>query len=211
MFEMFKKTHPVSADAALPGRPDPIATAETHAVFGGALTTKLPAGAQAAMFGMGCFWGVERLFWQVPGVQMSIAGYAAGYTPNPTYDEVCTGRTGHNEVVWIAFDPAQVSYDTLLGLFWENHDPTQGMAQGNDIGTQYRSGVYCYDTAQTDAAQASKTAYAARLADRGLGPITTEILSAPTFYFAEAYHQQYLFKNPDGYCGLKGTGVPCAG
>jgi peptide-methionine (S)-S-oxide reductase len=161
------------------------------------------------IFGMGCFWGVERIFWKLPGVWMTMAGYAAGYTPNPTYDEVCSGKTGHNEVVRVVFDPSVISFDDLLRTFWENHDPTQGMRQGNDAGTQYRSGIYCATPAQRAAAEASRDAFAPRLRAAGLGAITTEILDAPEFYFAEDYHQQYLAKNPGGYCGVGGTGVTC--
>jgi peptide-methionine (S)-S-oxide reductase len=168
-----------------------------------------PSGTRLAMFGMGCFWGAERKFWQVPGVVSTQAGYAAGHTPNPTYREVCTGMTGHNEVVRVAFDPTKVSYDDLLRVFWENHDPTQGMRQGNDLGTQYRSGIYAFDAEQKKAAEASRAAYEDKLRQAGYGPITTEILDAPTFFYAEDYHQQYLDKNPDGYCGLGGTGVAC--
>jgi peptide-methionine (S)-S-oxide reductase len=166
-------------------------------------------GFETAMFGLGCFWGAERKFWQLPGVHVTAVGYAAGYTPNPTYEEVCTGRTGHNEVVLVVFDPKKVSYETLLKTFWESHNPTQGMRQGNDIGTQYRSGIYVTSDAQRKAAEASRDAYGAELAKQGYGAITTEILDAPTFYFAEDYHQQYLAKNPNGYCGLGGTGVSC--
>jgi peptide-methionine (S)-S-oxide reductase len=162
-----------------------------------------------AMFGMGCFWGVERRFWQEPGIWLTMVGYAAGFTPNPTYKETCTQLTGHNEVVRVIFDPAVISYEALLQVFWENHDPTQGMRQGNDIGSTYRSGIYCYDAEQAVAAEASKEVYGARLRAAGLGQITTEIIPVPTFYFAEDYHQQYLAKNPNGYCGLAGTGVSC--
>ena len=164
---------------------------------------------QTAIFGLGCFWGAEKKFWQTPGVYTTAVGYAAGLTPNPTYREVCTGRTGHNEVVLVVFDPAKVSYEELLRVFWESHDPTQGMRQGNDVGTQYRSGIYTFDAEQQAAAEASKAAYQARLGEAGYGAITTEIVDAPTFYYAEDYHQQYLAKNPDGYCGLGGTGVSC--
>ncbi|HEX5097829.1 MAG TPA: peptide-methionine (S)-S-oxide reductase MsrA, partial [Acidimicrobiia bacterium] len=168
-----------------------------------------PDGYEMAMFGMGCFWGAERKFWQLPGVYTTAVGYAAGYTPNPTYEEVCSGRTGHTEAVLVVFDPEQISYDDLLRTFWENHDPTQGMRQGNDIGTQYRSGIYVYSDAQRDAAKKSRDMFQARLGDKGYGEITTEILDAPEFYYAEDYHQQYLAKNPNGYCGLGGTGVTC--
>ncbi len=199
----------VSPQNALPGRAEPIATAKTHFLSGLPLQGAVPAGMQAAMFGMGCFWGVERLFWQLDGVYLTMVGYAGGYTPNPTYKETCTQMTGHNEVVRVVFDPARISYEHLLAVFWENHDPTQGMRQGNDVGSTYRSGIYTHSDAQALAANASKTAFAARLSGAGFGGITTEILPAPTFYFAEDYHQQYLAKNPDGYCGLKGTGVSC--
>ena len=194
---------------ALPGRPEPIRTAPTHYVSGLPLTADVPTGMEVAIFGMGCFWGVERKFWQLPGVWLTMAGYAAGETPNPTYEEVCSGRTGHNEVVRVVYDPADVSFERLLQLFWEGHDPTQGMRQGNDRGTQYRSGIYYTTEAQRAAAEASRAAYQERLAAAGLGRITTEILPAPAFYFAEDYHQQYLAKNPGGYCGLGGTGVSC--
>ena len=203
-----KLSLPASADA-LPGRPDPIPTAATHFVAGGALKGPYPKGAELAQFALGCFWGAERLFWKLPGVLLTAAGYAGGFTPNPTYEEVCSGRTGHAEVVLVVFDPAQISYEQLLKLFWENHDPTQGMRQGNDIGTQYRSAIYTYGAAQARAAEASRDAYAQALKERGLGPITTEVAPAPEFYFAEGYHQQYLAKNPAGYCGLAGTGVVC--
>ncbi len=204
-----KKTEMVSAADALPGRATPIPTAETHFVFGRPLTADVPEGLQVAMFGMGCFWGVERMFWNLPGVWLTMAGYAGGHTPNPTYKEVCSGQTGHNEVVRVVFDPAVISYEDLLRVFWENHDPTQGMRQGNDVGTQYRSGIYATSDAQLSAASATKSVFAVRLAASGYGPITTEILPAPAFYFAEDYHQQYLAKNPNGYCGIGGTGVTC--
>ncbi len=204
-----KKMRMVSPEKALPGRAEPIATAETHFVFGRPLAAAVPEGMQQAMFGMGCFWGAERLFWEQSGVWLTMVGYSAGHTPNPTYEEVCTGMTGHNEVVRVIFDPSRISYDALLRLFWENHDPTQGMAQGNDRGTQYRSGIYTHDADQQARAEASRRAYGARLAARGLGPITTEILPAGPFYPAEGHHQQYLAKNPGGYCGLRGTGVGC--
>jgi peptide-methionine (S)-S-oxide reductase len=194
---------------ALPGRPDPLPTAETHFLSGLPLKSPVPDGMEQAMFGMGCFWGVERKFWQTPGVWLSMVGYAGGYSPNPTYKETCTQLTGHNEVVRVIYDPAVISYDALLKLFWENHDPTQGMRQGNDIGSTYRSGIYTYTPEQQAAAEASKAAYQQALTARGLGAITTEILPVPVFYYAEDYHQQYLAKNPDGYCGLAGTGVTC--
>ena len=204
-----RKMEMVSAADALPGRPDPLPTAKTHFVSGIALKSDLPAGMEQAMFGMGCFWGVERIFWQIPGVYLTMVGYAGGFTPNPTYQETCTQMTGHNEVVRVIFDPAQISYAALLAVFWENHDPTQGMRQGNDIGSTYRSGIYTYDAAQQAAAIQSKQDYGALLAKARFPAITTEILPAPTFYFAEDYHQQYLAKNPDGYCGIQGTGVTC--
>ncbi|MGY6703206.1 peptide-methionine (S)-S-oxide reductase MsrA [Roseinatronobacter sp.] len=204
-----QKTRMISAADALPGRATPIPTADTHAIFGRPLQAPAPDGMETALFGMGCFWGVERIFWQVPGIWLTAVGYAGGFTPNPTYEEVCSGKTGHNEVVQVTFDPAIVAYDVLLQHFWENHDPTQGMRQGNDRGTQYRSGIYCYTDAQKAAACASRDSYGARLAQAGHGAITTEILDAPAFYFAEDYHQQYLHKNPQGYCGIGGTGVTC--
>ncbi|ABA79732.1 peptide-methionine (S)-S-oxide reductase MsrA [Rhodobacter sphaeroides] len=205
-----KKSEMVSAAEALPGRPDPIPTAETHFLSGLPLKSPVPAGMAEAVFGMGCFWGVERKFWQVPeGVWLTMVGYAGGYTPNPTYEEVCSGRTGHTEAVRVIYDPSVVSYAMLLKLFWENHDPTQGMRQGNDSGTQYRSAIYTYGPEQAEAARASATAYQGALSAAGRGRITTEILPAPPFYFAEAYHQQYLAKNPAGYCGVGGTGVSC--
>src|SRR5512143_261536 len=198
-----------SPDQALPGRANPIPTAASHHISGAALKGPYPQGAMKAMFGLGCFWGAERKFWQIPGVYVTAVGYAGGVTPNPTYEEVCSGMTGHNEAVLVVYNPAKVSYETLLKTFWETHDPTQGMRQGNDVGTQYRSGIYVYSDEQRRAAEASKEAYGKALAARGLGPITTEIEDAPEFYFAEYYHQQYLAKNPHGYCGLGGTGVTC--
>jgi len=198
-----------SADEALSGRPSPIPTANTHFVTGAALKGPYPEGAEKALFGLGCFWGAERKFWEVPGVIVTAVGYAGGPTPNPTYEEVCSGRTGHTEAVLVVFDPRQVSYEQLLKTFWESHNPTQGMRQGNDVGTQYRSGIYTYSEAQRREAKASKTAYEAALKAQGMGPITTEIEPAPEFYFAETHHQQYLAKNPAGYCGLGGTGVSC--
>jgi peptide-methionine (S)-S-oxide reductase len=203
------KSEMVTAQAALPGRDTVMPITEPHYTFGTALIEGVPAGMDVAMFGMGCFWGVERMFWSLDGVVSTMVGYAGGYTPNATYEEVCTGKTGHNEVVRIVFDPAKISYDQLLQVFWENHDPTQGMRQGNDAGTQYRSGIYVASAAQMTAAHASKEVFAPRLATAGLGSITTEIMDAPTFYFAETYHQQYLAKNPNGYCGIGGTGVTC--
>ncbi|MBM3543092.1 MAG: peptide-methionine (S)-S-oxide reductase MsrA [Alphaproteobacteria bacterium] len=210
MFTLKRKplTIPSQADA-LPGRPDPIPTAETHFITGAKLKGPYPAGSETAMFGLGCFWGAERKFWELPGVQVTAVGYAGGATPNPTYEEVCSGRTGHNEAVLVVYDPKQVSYAQLLKTFFEAHDPTQGMRQGNDIGTQYRSGIYTFTEAQAREAEAAKAMYETALRAQGLGPITTEILPAPEFYFAEDYHQQYLAKNPRGYCGLGGTGVSC--
>ena len=210
MFTLFaRKSDMVTADNALPGRATPLPTAQTHFVLDRPLKSPVPAGMEQAMFGMGCFWGVERKFWQVPGVWLTMAGYAGGFTPNPTYAETCTQLTGHNEVVRVIFDPAVISYDQLLRLFWEGHDPTQGMRQGNDMGSTYRSGIYSYTPEQAAAAKASKQAYQAALSTAGRGQITTEILPVPTFYFAEDYHQQYLAKNPGGYCGIGGTGVSC--
>jgi peptide-methionine (S)-S-oxide reductase len=208
---LFSNTPPglPTAAQALPGRAQPIATAERHFVNGRPLKGPYPEGLELAQLGMGCFWGVERLFWSVPGVWVTAVGYAGGITPNPTYEEACSGRTGHTEAVLIVFDPQTIAYGELLKLFWENHDPTQGMRQGHDRGTQYRSALYTYGEAQAQAARASKAAYEQALAGRGLGPVTTEIAPAGPFYFAEAYHQQYLAKNPQGYCGLAGTGVSC--
>ena len=209
MFNLFSKPMTVPApEEALPGRPDPIPTARTHFVNGRDLW-EVPEGMEVATFGMGCFWGVERIFWKLPGVWVTAVGYAGGSTPNPTYEEVCTGRTGQNEVVRVVFDPAVTSYEALLRAFWENHDPTQGMRQGNDVGTQYRSAIYTADAAQAQAAEASRDAYQPRLTAKGYGRITTEIAPAGPFYPAEAYHQQYLAKNPNGYCGIGGTGVTC--
>ncbi|HVG99338.1 MAG TPA: peptide-methionine (S)-S-oxide reductase MsrA [Miltoncostaeaceae bacterium] len=198
-----------SPDQAPPGRAERMPVPGRHEVLGTSLEPPFPEGAELALFGMGCFWGAERVFWQAPGVISTSVGYAGGYTPNPTYEEVCSARTGHNEVVRVVFDPTVTSYEALLKLFWENHDPTQGMRQGNDVGTQYRSGVYTYSPEQRAAAEASRDAYERRLADAGLGAITTEIEDAPDFYYAEDYHQQYLAKVPNGYCGLGGTGVAC--
>ncbi|OXE35174.1 MAG: peptide-methionine (S)-S-oxide reductase [Phenylobacterium zucineum] len=198
-----------TADTALPGRPNPLPTATTHFVNGAALKGPYPEGMAQALFAMGCFWGVERKFWNLPGVHVTAVGYASGLTPNPTYEEVCSGRTGHTEAVLVVYDPAIITYEALLKAFWEGHDPTQGMRQGNDIGTQYRSGIYTYDAAQLAAAKASAAAYQTALRAQGYGDITSEIKTAPIFYFAEDYHQQYLAKNPDGYCGVGGTGVSC--
>ena len=197
------------SEEALPGRREALPVAPRHAVLGGPMAPPWPAGAELAMFGMGCFWGAEKKFWQVPGVISTMVGYAAGYTPNPTYREVCSGKTGHNEVVQVVFDPAQTSYAALLRVFWESHDPTQGMRQGNDIGTQYRSALYTHSPEQLRLALASRAAYQPVLTAARFGAITTEIRAAGPFYYAEEYHQQYLAKNPGGYCGLGGTGVAC--
>jgi peptide-methionine (S)-S-oxide reductase len=197
-------------ETALKGRSTPIPTARQHYVNKAALKGPYPEGLDTAMFGLGCFWGAERKFWQMgAGIHVTAVGYAAGLTPNPTYEEVCSGQTGHNEVVLVVFDPKQISYERLLKTFWESHDPTQGMRQGNDVGTQYRSGIYVYSAAQRAAAEASKASYGRALEAKDFDPITTEILDAPEFYFAEDYHQQYLARNPNGYCGLGGTGVSC--
>ena len=210
MFSFRKPLSIPSAGEALAGRPDPIPTADKHHINGRPLKGPYPEGLEMAAFGMGCFWGAERKFWELgDGIHITAAGYAAGVTPNPTYEEVCSGMTGHNEVVLVVFDPKKISYERLLKTFWENHDPTQGMRQGNDVGTQYRSGIYVYSPEQRRAAEASKADYGKELARQRFGAITTEILDAPTFYFAEDYHQQYLAKNPWGYCGLGGTGVSC--
>jgi peptide-methionine (S)-S-oxide reductase len=210
MFGFRKKVSFPTAAEALPGRNAPIPTAARHAILGSALKGPYPDGFEQAIFGMGCFWGAERKFWQLgAGIHLTAVGYAAGITPNPTYEEVCSGMTGHNEVVLVVFDPNVISYERLLKCFWENHDPTQGMRQGNDTGTQYRSGIYTFNDAQMSSARASKLAFGSALRTKGYGEITTEILEAPTFYFAEDYHQQYLHKVPHGYCGLGGTGVSC--
>ena len=199
----------IEPDEALPGRDQRMTVPARHEVLGTPLEPPFPAGLEQAVFALGCFWGAERVFWRAPGVYTTAAGYAGGYTPNPTYEEVCTGRTGHAEAVLVVFDPQQTSYEELLRLFWENHDPTQGMRQGNDAGTQYRSAVYFTSEAQRRAAEESRATYQAQLAAAGYGEITTEIAPAGPFYYAEAYHQQYLAKNPNGYCGLGGTGVSC--
>ena len=210
MFFMRKAAAIPSAADALPGRAQPIPTATTHFVNGRPLLPPYPAGLEQAVFGLGCFWGAERKFWQIGnGIHVTAAGYAGGHTPNPTYEEVCSGLTGHTEVVLVVFDPKIVAYEQLLKTFWESHDPTQGMRQGNDVGTQYRSAIYTFSDAQREAAEASKAAYEAALRAKGLGTITTEIAPAGPFYYAEDYHQQYLAKNPAGYCGLGGTGVAC--
>jgi len=193
----------------LPGRSQPMPLPEQHFVNRHPLAGPYPAGMKKAVFGLGCFWGAERVFWQAPGVWVTAVGYAGGSTPNPTYEEVCSGRTGHTEAVLVVYDPKLTSYEALLKLFWESHDPTQGMRQGNDVGTQYRSAIYTFSPEQQAAAEASRQAYEAQLAAAGLGKIITEIRDAPPFYFAEGYHQQYLAKNPNGYCGLGGTGVTC--
>lgn len=196
-------------DQALPGHETPMAVPETHFVNGNRIVPPFPAGLEEAVFGMGCFWGAERKFWQAPGVYSTAVGYAGGYTPHATYKDVCSGMTGHAEVVLVVFDPARTSYDEMLKIFWENHDPTQGMRQGNDVGTQYRSVIYCTTPDQKPAAEASRALYQDRLTAAGFGRVTTEIAEAPPFYYAEEYHQQYLAKNPGGYCGLGGTGVSC--
>ncbi|MHC2434455.1 peptide-methionine (S)-S-oxide reductase MsrA [Bradyrhizobium sp. USDA 4451] len=210
MLFMRKTTALPSAAEALPGRATPIPTATTHFVNGSRLTPPYPQGLEQAVFGLGCFWGAERKFWELgDGIHTTAVGYAGGHTPNPTYEEVCSGRTGHTEVVLVVFDPKKISYEKLLKTFWENHNPTQGMRQGNDIGTQYRSAIYTFGDAQRRAAEQSQAMYQKALAAKGLGAITTEIAPAGEFYFAEDYHQQYLAKNPAGYCGLGGTGVSC--
>jgi peptide-methionine (S)-S-oxide reductase len=210
MFSFRKSLSLPQAGEALPGRAAPLPTAETHFVNGHGLKAPFPAGIETALFGLGCFWGAERKFWQLgPGIWTTAIGYAGGQTPNPTYEEVCSGQSGHTEAVLVAYDPSVISYEALLKTFWESHDPTQGMRQGNDVGTQYRSAIYVTSAAQRAAAESSKAAYGKALAARGLGPVTTEIRDAPPFYYAEAYHQQYLAKNPSGYCGLGGTGVAC--
>jgi peptide-methionine (S)-S-oxide reductase len=198
-----------SPDKALPGRSTPIAAPERHYVSRRPLSGPWPGGLRTTIFALGCFWGAERRFWETPGVYSTAVGYSGGYTPNPTYEEVCTGQTGHAEAVLVAYDPSQITYEELLRVFWEEHDPTQGMRQGNDVGTQYRSAIYVADDAQRSAADASREAYQRRLAEAGYGPITTEIREVGPFYYAEEYHQEYLAKHPDGYCGVGGTGVAC--
>lgn len=210
MFGLHKQVEMPDPQSALPGRSEPMPIDNRHFVNGNRIKQPFPEGMEKALFGLGCFWGAERKFWQVPGVYTTAVGYAAGYTPNPTYREVCTGMTGHNEVVLVVFNPAKVTYEALLKVFWEAHNPTQGMRQGNDVGTQYRSGIYTYSAEQQATAEASFANYQAALADAGYPTITTEILDAPEFYYAEDYHQQYLAKNPGGYCGLGGTGITCA-
>jgi peptide-methionine (S)-S-oxide reductase len=203
------QTRMPTADEARPGRSQPMPVTEAHLVLGTPLTPPFPDGMETAVFAMGCFWGAERKFWQADGVYTTAVGYAGGITPNPTYEEVCSGRTGHTEAVLVVYDPERVSYDELLRIFWESHDPTQGMRQGNDAGTQYRSAIYTSSEAQAKAAEASRHAYQAVLTDAGHGEITTEIAAAPAFFYAEDYHQQYLARNPNGYCGLGGTGLSC--
>ena len=202
-----KKLELPTAETALPGRTETMPVPETHFVNENSMMAPFPAGLRRSMFGLGCFWGAERRYWQHLGVYVTAAGYAGGLTPNPTYEEVCSGLTGHNEVVLVIFDPSQVSYQDLLELFWESHDPTQGMRQGNDIGTQYRSGIYTFSDEQQELAEASRRVFQEKLFAKGFDPITTEVISAPDFYYAEYYHQQYLAKEPNGYCGLGGTGV----
>ena len=207
-FTKKKTTLPDPADA-LPGRDEPLLVADDHAVLEASIKEPFPENLEMALFGMGCFWGAERLFWKLDGVYSTHVGYAAGITPNPTYQEVCSAKTGHNEVVRVVFDPRVISYEELLQTFWESHNPTQGMRQGADVGTQYRSGIYVYSDDQREAAERTRDLYQERLTEEDIGPITTEIIEAPTFYYAETYHQQYLGKNPGGYCGIGGTGVTC--
>ena len=210
MFGLSKKTEMPTKETALPGRDMTMPVPPQHFVLGTDMLAPWPENTELAMFGMGCFWGAERKFWQAEGVYSTQVGYAAGLTPNPTYEEVCSGRTGHNEVVQVVFDTTRTSFAHMLGMFWENHDPTQGMRQGNDIGTQYRSGIYTFSPEQAELAQTSKADFERNLRAAGYDAITTEILTAPTFYYAEEYHQQYLGKNPNGYCGMGGTGVACS-
>jgi len=212
MFAFLKKTSLPAPGEALPGRANALSTADTHYVTGRAMKGPFPDGCETVLFGMGCFWGAERKFWQMgkDKIWLTAVGYAAGQTPNPTYEEVCSGMTGHNEVVLVVYDPSITPFADLLKTFWESHDPTQGMRQGNDVGTQYRSGIYVNNDAQRDAAESSAKSFGVALAEKGFAPVTTEIRNAPPFYYAEAYHQQYLAKNPNGYCGLGGTGVTCA-
>jgi peptide-methionine (S)-S-oxide reductase len=209
MFLFRQKSEMVAPEQALPGRDEPIAVPERHYVLGNSLTPPFPDGYEQAVFGMGCFWGAERIFWEAPGVWTTAVGYAGGYTPNPTYEEVCSGRTGHTEAVLVVFDPAKTSYDAMLRLFWEGHDPTQGMRQGNDVGTQYRSAILTTSGAEREAALSSREMFQEELERAGYGEITTEIEPLERFYYAEDYHQQYLAKNPNGYCGIGGTGVSC--
>ena len=209
LFSRFKRQLP-TPDEALPGRSArPFPVPARHAVLGNPIEGPYPENLEVAVFAEGCFWGAEKAFWSIPGVWSTAAGYIAGVTPHPTYEEVCSGQTGHTEAVQVVFDPAVVTYEDLLRVFWEGHDPTQGFRQGNDVGTQYRSGIYCFDRAQSDAAEASRTMFQSQLAQAGYTEITTEIVDAPTFFYAEDYHQQYLAKNPGGYCGIGGTGVSC--
>jgi peptide-methionine (S)-S-oxide reductase len=203
------KTRVVSADEALPGRAEPMAVTAVHRVNGHPMTPPYPEALRTAIFGMGCFWGAERLFWRLDGVWVTAVGYAGGFTPNPTYEEVCSARTGHAEVVLVVYDPARITYEKLLSTFWEEHDPTQGMRQGNDVGTQYRSLIGTFGAEQSDTGERSRAMYQERLAAAANGTIGTEVVDSPTFYFAEPYHQQYLYANPGGYCGLQGTGVSC--
>ena len=210
LFGFGKKATMISPEKALPGRDRQMPVPEKHFINGNPLKPPFPENMETACFGMGCFWGAERKFWQLDGVYTTAVGYAAGYTPNPTYKEVCTGMTGHNEVVLVVYDPKKASYQDLLRVFWESHNPTQGMRQGNDVGTQYRSGIYVYSEEQRQQAEASKAEYNKKLTEAGYSEITTEIIDAPEFYYAEDYHQQYLGKNPNGYCGLGGTGVSCS-
>ncbi len=209
MFGLQKKSELPSPNHALPGRAEAVRIVDRHFVLGTKLLPPFPAGAELALFGLGCFWGAERKFWQLPGIFSTAVGYAGGYTPNPSYQEVCSGMTGHNEVVRVVFDPAVTTFESLLKVFWESHNPTQGMQQGNDVGTQYRSGIYACNAQQSRLSEASQTAFARALQAAGFGAITTEIVAAPEFFYAEDYHQQYLAKNPGGYCGLGGTGVVC--
>jgi peptide-methionine (S)-S-oxide reductase len=209
MFLFREKTKMIDPERALPGRSERMPVPGEHYVLGTPLEPPFPDGFQTAVFGLGCFWGAERVFWEAPGVYTTAVGYAGGFTPNPTYEEVCSGSTGHTEAVLVVFDPAKTSYEEMLRLFWENHDPTQGMRQGNDVGTQYRSAIYYADNAQRQAAESSERVFNDRLAKAGYGEITTEVAQAGDFYYAEDYHQQYLAKNPGGYCGLGGTGVSC--
>jgi peptide-methionine (S)-S-oxide reductase len=202
-----KKSKIPTAAEALPGRDTIMLIPEYHYVNGAALSGPFASNLEKVIFGIGCFWGAERIFWQLPGVYVTAVGYAGGHTPNPTYEEICTGQTGHNEVVIVIYDPTQIKFDSILKTFWESHDPTQGMSQGNDVGTQYRSGVYCSTIKQQEAAETSRKVFQKKLKTAGFGTITTEILNAPSVYYAEDYHQQYLAKNPNGYCGLGGTGV----
>lgn len=209
LFGFGKKLDLPKPEDALPGRDTPLKVPSSHYVNGNPLKSPFPETMEVAMFGLGCFWGAERKFWQEDGVFTTAVGYAGGYTPNPTYEEVCTGKTGHNEVVYVVYDPDKISYEKLLKVFWESHNPTQGMRQGNDVGTQYRSGIYTYSDTQKELAKSSQVAYQQALKDAGFGKISTEIIDAPEFYYAEGYHQQYLAKNPNGYCGLGGTKVSC--